>query len=379
MELRVAALQAFRRMSCKADRTELFNILSNNEMDSELRIHAYLVLMTCPDSITLERVLRILETEEVNQVGSFIWTHLTNLQETSSPHKQKIRDILENEVLKKTFDLDKRKFSRNIEMSLFSELLNMGGSVESNIIFSEKSFIPRSAMLNLTAELFGQSINFFELGGRLQGMEQLLERFFGPGGELNREKRAVIRDESINMLHRQFDAERETMGLSYFLRMFGNEIRYGDLHNFDLSNIKEKLNYLEWLIELANDHDFEVTKSLMFLDLTHVVPTAAGLPLRLEADGAATVNIKVNGKMDIRRMFTSPSTFDISGSVKPSAALEITSTMGIDAFVAKTGLKMVTTLHTSTIAQGKFQLTEGKIFNFDWDIPQDKMEIISAD
>ena len=177
----------------------------------------------------------------------------------------------------------------------------------------------------------------------------------------------------------QFDAERERMGASYFLRMFGNEIRYGDLHNFDLSHIKEKLNYLEWLIELANKHDFEVTKSMMFLDLTHVIPTAAGLPLRLEADGAATINVKVNGKMDIRRMFTSPSTFDISGSVAPSAALEITSTMGIDAVVAKTGLKMVTTLHTSTVAQGKFQLTEGKIFNLDWDIPQDKMEIVSAE
>ena len=158
--------------------------------------------MTCPDSITLERVLAIIVTEEVNQVGSFIWTHLTNLQETSNPHKQEIRSALENEQLKKKFDLDMRKFSRNIEMSLFSELLNMGGSMESNIIFSEKSFIPRSAMLNLTAELFGQSINFFELGGRLQGMEQLLERFFGPDGEMNREKRAVVRDESINMLDR---------------------------------------------------------------------------------------------------------------------------------------------------------------------------------
>ncbi|ELU04621.1 hypothetical protein CAPTEDRAFT_222921 [Capitella teleta] len=381
MELRVVALQSFRRMSCVADRTELFNLLSNIENDAELRIHAYLVLMTCPDANTLQRVLLLLENEQVNQVGSFIWTHLTNLQETSNPHKQQIRAILENEELKKTFDMDKRKFSRNIEMSLFSELLNMGGSVESNVIFSEKSFIPRSVMLNLTAELFGQSINFFELGGRLQGMEQLLERFFGPDGKVSdgREKRSLIRDESINMLDRSFDAERERMGMSYFLRMFGNEIRYGDLHNFDLSNIKDKLNFLEWLIELASDHDFEVTKSMMFFDLAHVIPTSAGLPLKLEADGAATINVKVNGKMDIRRMFTSPSTFDISGSVKPSAALEVTSMMGIDAFVAKTGLKMVTTLHTSTVAQGKFQLAGGKIFNMDWDIPQDKMEIISAE
>jgi hypothetical protein len=184
--------------------TELLNILENTQVDSELRIHAYLVLMACPQESILQRVVFMLQTEEVNQVGSFIWTHLTNLQETSNPHKQQIRAILESEELKKTFDMDKRKFSRNIEMSLFSELLNMGGSVESNVIFSEKSYIPRSGMLNLTAELFGQSINFFEMGGRLQGMEQLLERFFAPEEEVSneREKRSLIRDDSINMLDR---------------------------------------------------------------------------------------------------------------------------------------------------------------------------------
>ena len=65
--------------------------------------------------------------------------------------------------------------------------------------------------------------------------------------------------------------------------------------------------------------------------------------------------------------------------MKPSAAVEVTSQMGVDAYVARTGLKMVTTLHTSTVAQGKIQLNEGKVFNMDIDVPQDKMEIISAE
>jgi len=78
----------------------------------------------------------VLFFSELLQVGSFIWTHLTNLEETSSPLKSDIREILENKPLKKDFDVDKRKFSRNIELSAFSELLNVGGSVESNIIFS---------------------------------------------------------------------------------------------------------------------------------------------------------------------------------------------------------------------------------------------------
>lgn len=48
-----------------------------------------------------------LENEEINQVGSFVWTHLTNLMESSNPHKLEISKILENKDLKKEFNLGK--------------------------------------------------------------------------------------------------------------------------------------------------------------------------------------------------------------------------------------------------------------------------------
>ena len=72
-----------------------------------------------------------------------MWTHLTNLLETESPHKQAIRDVLENELLMKEFSMDRRKFSRNYELSFFSEKFNLGGVYESNVIWSSNSFIPR--------------------------------------------------------------------------------------------------------------------------------------------------------------------------------------------------------------------------------------------
>ena len=61
-----------------------------------------------------------------------------------------------------------------------------------------------------------------------------------------------------------------------------------------------------------------------------------------------------------------------------SAALEISSMMSVDALVTKTGIKMVSNLHTSTMVKGKIQLSEGKILNAEWDLPEDKMEIISV-
>jgi hypothetical protein len=52
--------------------------------------------------------------------------------------------------------------------------------------------------------------------------------------------------------------------------------------------------------------------------------------------------------------------------------------MVVDAFVARAGLKMVSTLHSSTITQGKISLLEGKVFHFDLEMPRDKQEIIST-
>jgi len=187
----------------------MMTLLEDRELDSEVRINAYLAAMQCVDDQMLVRVQTVLESEEINQVGSFIWTHLTNLQESASPAKASIRAILENVQLQKQFDLDKRKFSRNIEFSTFSELLNVGASVDSNLIWSSDSFVPRSAMLNLTVDVFGQSVNLLEVGGRVQGLEDLLETVFGPESNvLNREKRALVHDHLLNSIDRKVTSHR---------------------------------------------------------------------------------------------------------------------------------------------------------------------------
>ena len=177
------------------------NLFRDNEADSELRIAAYLAMMHCPTETVLIHVKEVLESEEVNQVGSFVWTHLTNLMETSSPFKQDIRSILENGQLKHQFNIDKRKYSRNIEWSLFSELINTGVVMDSNIIWSTKSFIPRSAAVNLTMDIFGESVNLLEIGGRMEGFDRFLESVFASeDNEVERTKRSVIRPAALNRL-----------------------------------------------------------------------------------------------------------------------------------------------------------------------------------
>ena len=61
-----------------------------------------------------------------------------------------------------------------------------------------------------------------------------------------------------------------------------------------------------------------------------------------------------------------------------SAALEISGTMGVDAMVAKTGVKMTNTLHTSTMTTADIQLQNGEIFSMNFDTPRDKIELFTA-
>lgn len=56
-----------------------------------------------------------------------------------------------------------------------------------NLIFGTDSYLPRTFSLNFTAELFGQSVNFFDFAARAEGFEELVTSIFGPKGPLNRE------------------------------------------------------------------------------------------------------------------------------------------------------------------------------------------------
>lgn len=169
-----------------------------------------------------------------------MWTHLTNLQETASPWKQNLRELVESDFLKNKFKTDARKFSRNYEGSVFLDKVNMGVTAESNVVFSPQSYLPRSANLNLTVDVFGESVNLFEAGARVEGFESVVEGLFDKGGAFPDEGvQAMLQnlragptsdaENSIAKLSSAFDVRRrlpqEPHGEMY-ARVFGNELHY---------------------------------------------------------------------------------------------------------------------------------------------------------
>ena len=314
MTIRLAAIDAFRRVPCHLDdRSSLMSFFRQTKQDSELRIGAYLGAMQCPSGQLLEEVKLALTRENVNQVGSFIWTHLTNLQETSSPSKQAVRQLLASDFLRNKFNTDARKFSRNLEVSTYWPESNVGGSAESNIIFSSQSYLPRSATLNLTLDLFGQSVNLLELGARLEGFESTVESLFGPNGlfpddtiqkvlESMRGKRSAVpvdQRPSLNQLSTVFDVRGQLADQpqgDLYMRIFGHELqthRFQGLDPFGGNSFAK--NPLAGLLKTLGQKDIDASQSVSMMDVSYVIPTMIGLPLTLKVNATATMALKMAG------------------------------------------------------------------------------------
>ncbi|CAG5119505.1 unnamed protein product, partial [Candidula unifasciata] len=380
---RVTAVQAYRGLSCGVDRGTVMDTFVNTNEDSELRIAAYLAIMQCWDERFLTEIKNALKKEEINQVGSFVWTHLTNLMESSSLHKQALKDILNDEYLEKEFNMDRRKYSRNYETSFFSEKFGLGATGESNIIWSSKSFLPRSAMVNLTVDILGHSVNLFEIGGRIQGLETLIQNYFGADGvfkggekQKNNVPSRCVKQEKMDSMKKKFAVDKDELTASLYLRMFGNEIAFHHFNEDELRSLKNKFSGKDILDSFTKGQDISFTQSAMFMDSSVSVPTVAGIALTLSINGTATVELIASSKMDFRKftMKKMEANFDI----RPSGAVQLSCMMSLNAGITRAGLKMVTTLHSSTSASGSMDLTNGQVLSVDLDTPKRNMEIIDV-
>jgi len=74
----------------------------------------------------------------------------------------------------------------------------------------------------------------------------------------------------------QFDKTVATDQLSYYVRVFGNDIRAGDYYDFNIDAIKSRFNFLDWMIELSRERQIDLIKNWQFLDTSLSIPTGTG-------------------------------------------------------------------------------------------------------
>lgn len=394
MEIRVAAVNAYRRSDCENTQGYFMKTYQNFDVDTEIRIAAYLQAMRCPNYMVIQQLRQTLIVEEVNQVGSFVWTHLNNLLKSSIPSRVEIQGLLSDKDLGRKFSSDVRKFSRNYEGSMYFEEYNAGGSYEINTIFSPKSYVPRSLNMNLTVDLFGESINLFELDTRVEGLEHYLETLFGPNRTFSAKnlkekmdnihlfRRSIDDTETIknqistlpNVLKDNFGGPKASLGV----KIFGNELLYKSLlGDREIYEAVQMLNPVNYLTRILSGQEISYNKAIVFLDASYIIPTGAGLPIHLNAAGTAAINLKMSGLLRAND-FLKTYELDVSGHLRPSLAVDVIGTMSVDAYYASTGIKLKTNVYSSSDVEGELKIRGAKLVSFKFKLPQNKTEIFGA-
>lgn len=95
-------------------------------------------------------------------MSAYTGTLIANMNKTSSPLKQKVSQRL-SDIEIETPQVGYWENSKNLEVSTFSEALNIGGGVETDIIHSPESKIPRSVYTRFDLDVFDNHLNVFEV------------------------------------------------------------------------------------------------------------------------------------------------------------------------------------------------------------------------
>ncbi|XP_011816828.1 PREDICTED: uncharacterized protein LOC105525710 [Colobus angolensis palliatus] len=400
-EIRLGAIQAFRRVLCSADRSVLSRLYQSPEEDAEIRINAYLALMRCPSEEVFAQVRRTQAGELSTQVGSFVWSHLLQLLETRDPLKRALRDTLPEDILSQEFHPEMWKHSSYSDVTFRSVSGSLGANVEGTLLFSPASFLPRSATVNLTIHTMGRAFNLLELGLRLENAEEIAHRLFGrksfwgqedgkeakpdkpPGPEPgpvpqraspecpgDRDRR--MRDLQQKVTRRR-GAAQQALRCQLSMKVLGQELSFVNCGATGSHLNHRSLNLAELAIRLMKGQQVQMNRRLCLATEELVFPTVSGLPARLTLNASAAISIRVRGTAD----FQQRSDFSLNGYVKPSALLQISAQMGTVGTLGQAGLRWVTSVRGATSLDGGIQVQKGRDLKVHLNMPEEAMELLS--
>ncbi|XP_032678528.1 apolipophorins [Odontomachus brunneus] len=407
--VRVAAIEALPTRCTMKWKNILLKVMADRSEDSEIRIKSYLSMVACPCQHFASALKDMLDKEEVNQVGSFIQSHLNNLRASADPTKADAKYHLGQIKPRTKFPRDFRKFSFNEELSYHVGGFGAGSTMETNVIYSQNSFVPRSVNLNLTTEVFGRSYNFLELNTRTENLDRMIERYFGPKGffrqddiddiveknatditeyvkeKMNklRGKREIKQSEldkfakSVKLRNNEVDQE---LDIDLSVKMFGVEMYYltSNGHFKDLTDkqlIDKIFDKADAEINNLKKLDSNFKNHMQFLDMELVYPTNLG-PMTLNLLGTSVVLLKTYGKIDVKAIMENPQNAEFYFGFDPSASVRVAGTMAVKAFDVESGMKVVGTLYTNTATDIKVKMLDGKGIDFSIGTPSSKEETI---
>ncbi|XP_023821135.2 uncharacterized protein LOC101165344 isoform X4 [Oryzias latipes] len=399
LELRLAAVQAFRRFPCSADRSVLLKLYSSSQEDTEVRIAAYQQLMLCPGQDVFDVVKTTLRSETSSQVGSFVWSHLTNVLRSEDPMKQALIDTLPDDIISRDFEGEFLKYSFYSEQTFASDLGTH--NVETSLIFSPKSFLPTSASANVTMYVNGRAYNILEVDIHIDNAEPLLKNFFGDiserepsaapekhreGGRrkttkesqgAGKEKCSATTDCYLNrarsMVFVGKKMEENKPRCWGGMKVFGNEISIFTCNEIYREVSQVSPSMAELAVKLLKGLDVHLRHMSPLLTETMVLPSLSGLPLELALNLTSMFSLYLNGKLNYRDPFP----YFLNGYIKPSIYSSLSATVGVHSVLGQAAVQWIAELKSSTSLDGSIQMEDGGNIRVVLNTPEDSMDIIS--
>ncbi|OPJ87781.1 hypothetical protein AV530_001177 [Patagioenas fasciata monilis] len=427
IEIRLAAIQAFRRIPCSVRNAILVQLYQTTSEDVEIRIAAYYIAMKCPHEELFKQVQKTLLKETSSQVGSFVWSHLSQLLETDDPLKEHLRDSIPDEILSRDFERETWKYSSYSDVTFHSA--GAGANMEASVVFSPASFLPRSVMTNLTVHLMGQAVNLLEVGIRFENAEALVQKIFGQKsatfsdsffpntnernhksenpvettGEVKQKKltwkryspadqlvttsgKPKLRKANQSCPGRKYSkmselvkkftertVRKEALKCELSVKIFGNELSFLDCEDLRKQMKHYSLNLAELAVRLLKGQEVQFNKRLSLATEELQFPAISGFPVQLAVNASAAINIKIKGNADFKQQ----SDFFLNGYIKPSAFIQLSVQMGTVGTLGHAGLRWLTGMRTSTSLDGGIQVKKGKELKVFLNTPEESMEIIN--
>ncbi|EDW71095.1 apolipophorins [Drosophila virilis] len=407
--IRVAGLQAVSTIGCNgALVSKAVDLLKDHNEDSELRIEAYLAAISCPTADLANQISEIVSSEKVYQVGGFIESNLRAIRDSTDATREQQRYYLGNIRVTKQFPKDYRRYSFNNELSYKLDALGLSASSDYKLIYSQHGFLPRSARLNLTTEIFGHNFNVFEANVRQENLENLLEYYLGPKGLLNKDfdeivklievgngagngaggraRRSIVDDAAKTAKkYKTYGSKNDQdLNLDLSLKLFGSELAFLSLGDNIPTTLDDIIKHFSEAFDKAKKELTSFEKQFsshhLFLDSELTYPTGLGVPLELATQGFAAnkidfaVNIDVNAILEqnwqrakYRMKFV------------PSVDVNVNVQVGFNTQVLATGLRVVSSAHSATGSDVSVSLIkDGDGFNVNVELPREKLELIDV-
>lgn len=210
----------------------LLKCFRNVREDPELRIACYRVLIQSPvKQFTLNVLVQSILSDPSQVVYTYCVQHMSQIVKSTLPRYQRAIPTIRSALsMLKNGQKFIPTFSRVFSGQIWDQLHDMGFSVETDMIVSDKSFTPRWTHLRVEHQALGRSTPLFEIGVRTEGLQTILGKIIGPHGSLKNFKKV---HDFVSKLFRTRRSLSDTPEISGMLDIVPRVLQ--EMPNFEIS------------------------------------------------------------------------------------------------------------------------------------------------